>query len=172
MAVNYPGLRTQQPSFVIQNSEIANGVTNYNTVELSLERFPNVTWTNPPSGWSALVDVPVASCFPTNYFRSGYEKMHYYVQQDTSSARIIVVGGSADKPTLKYAKMLMKGCNTDRYYTDTLNHGVLFYTVDLVSPNNAIREFVKGVIEDKTDDQIESALDTEEGVDAYEYKDF
>ena len=55
---------------------------------------------------------------------------------------------------MKYAKFLMKNCYTDPYFTDVLKHGVLFYSDDFaLFYNEVVKEFVGGIIEDRSNDQ-------------------
>ncbi len=71
--------------------------------------------------------------------------------------------GCDDLPTLRYKWLLIDSCNSDRYFTDSFNHGVVFYTTTLEClASDSMKRFVQAVIEGKTPAQLETDLDAME----------
>ncbi len=181
-AVDYQWLHATYPSFVITSGEIANGVTNYNTTELGVERFPNCAYANPPVGWPILSDVPVGGAFPTNYFLTSYEKMHFYVDDNEYSCpsiehiALLVTAGAIDKPTLKYKKLFLNQCRSGRRFSDVMNHGVLFYNHDLHGLPTflcyRLETYLDAILDAKNDAAIEIDLDSGPDGEIYSHKEF
>ena len=181
-AVDYQWLHATYPSFVITSGEIANGVTNYNTTELGVERFPNCAYANPPVGWPILSDVPVGGAFPTNCFLTSYEKMHFYVDDNEYSCpsiehiALLVTAGAIDKPTLKYKKLFLNQCRSGRRFSDVMNHGVLFYNHDLHGLPTflcyRLETYLEAILDAKNDAAIEIDLDSGPDGEIYSHKEF
>ena len=177
-------LHDTYPSFSVGAGDYAHGTTNYNTTELTYERFPNHTYTNPPAGWPILTNVAVGAAFPTNYFRSGYDRMHYYTKdadyattRSTNRVSLLVSAGAADKPELKYAKLFLNQCRSGTCFSDTMNYGVLFYnTDDDLVPSMAceyrLNAYLDAILDDKSNADIESDLDSGGDGDIYGHKVF
>lgn len=56
--------------------------------------------------------------------------IYHYEQNGEHQNYVTVVKSSGDKPILRYKSCFMAGCNTGRAFSQTLNHGVLIYTMD------------------------------------------
>jgi hypothetical protein len=53
---------------------------------------------------------------------TGYDRYHF-VMEASGRPHLIVNAGSADLPTLRYKAVLYKGCYTESYFYETLQHG-------------------------------------------------
>ncbi len=183
--ISYPFMVNHYPSFVVSSNEIRYGVTNYNTSKLGYERFYNVSFTNPPTGWPPLTAVDVGEAFPTQTWRSGSETMQYYYDTGTNVAgpnatALLVSGGAADKPKLKYRKFFIDACFSGVRFTDVLDCGVLFYNYDPINHETGgileyrTRVFFEAVVDGKSNGQIKSDLNAHAGGGdpIYEYHNF
>jgi len=187
-AVDYEWLHETYPGFSIASNEIAGGVTNYNTEQLGYERFPNLAYTNPPSGWPTVtVDVAVGNTFPAGYYLTGYDKMHYYGEDEDSYypmlptntlTPLLVLAGSADKPTLKYKKLFLNQCRSGRRFSDVFSatNSVLFYNTDSenvpASGFKTLNDYFDAILNNKSNEETEAALDSGLQGDIYGHKEF
>ena len=84
---------------------------------------------------------------------------------------IIVKSAQKDMPPKAWKKILLHSCFSGDYYSPVFNHGTLFFTTWTSHPLGSIREFVRSVIEGRSDDQTIDALDAiEDGL--FDYHQF
>ena len=55
---------------------------------------------------------------------------YHYERQGQHNNWITIVNSSGDLPVLRYASCFMASCNTGRHFPETLNHGVLLFSID------------------------------------------
>ena len=87
--------------------------------------------------------------------------MVHYLHNNVNPTIILKVRytGCDDLPVLHYKWLLIDGCNSDLYFTDPFNHGVVFYTETLTPlASDSMKRFVKAVIESKTEEQLKTDL--------------
>lgn len=145
--INWKYIRESRPPrtlpLEIDDSAIPSSVSNYRVPIIQQLKFKN--------------DDLVRSGGTFTLKGSGYDRYHY---SDKGNLFLIVNAGSSDLPItgLQYKVCFMNSCSSGRHYIETLNHGTLFYTKEVCSDIYATKEFVKGIIEDKTYKQIEDDL--------------
>ena len=134
------------PDFEITGTEIPANPQNYLVPILNILKFPNI---------NGIGDGDTFSLSGT-----GYNRYHY--EQAVGNNRIIVNGGDADKPTLQHQVFFYNGCFSGRLFLEPFQRGTFFYTESLCSSEFTTTEFVKGIIENKTWDDIKTSMNTYE----------
>jgi hypothetical protein len=141
----YPGLTT------IEENEIAGTVTNYevpNLDKVDKLRYPNTngvvkdgTFTKTGTGMGQ------------KHFDRGADN-HY----------LIVNGGSADLPALKYDAFFYNSCNSGRDYIEVFTNKTFFHTVDECSSSQTSKIFIENVIAGKTWTEVLQAINAVENL--------
>jgi len=121
------------PNLGVQEDEIAQYPENYCT-PIGVQRFPN--------------DRGVGICETFGEVQGeGMDRYHYLVTGLVGEGvRLIVHGGAADLPSpLRYAVLYYRSCNSGAYYSESFQHGVLFYTTfdSLIGAQDV---FVQGIL--------------------------
>jgi hypothetical protein len=162
VAINYPYLRESQayPHFELQPEDIVENPVNYTVPYLNIDRFPNH-------------NVPPGATFGT-VGTDGYGNPYHYYDTADGYYKTIVHGGAGDLPTdnMHYQMSFIRSCNSGRYYSETFQRGVLFYstTDDSNYEGALVYIFVRGIIEHYTHDEMLAALNAANPI--YEYIDF
>jgi hypothetical protein len=101
------------PDFALRPADIPAQVTNY---------------TVPVSGVPKFTGPAVGVVLQKQTHADGTP--YHYQRQGVHNNWITVVNSSGDVPTLRYASCFMASCNTGRHFPETLNHGVLLFSID------------------------------------------
>jgi hypothetical protein len=101
------------PNFALRPADIPNQATNYAVPVSGVPKFTG------PSVGAVLTKKVHADGTPYHYERQGKHNNW-----------ITIVNSSGDVPALRYASCFMASCNTGRHFTETLNHGVLLFSID------------------------------------------
>jgi hypothetical protein len=105
--------------FAIREQDIVQQITNYRVPVPNVLKFTGKTVTGDELvvGSTVTLQPPLPDGL----------KFHY-MQDAKHSNHVTVVKSSGDKPALCYNSCFMSVCNSGRAYSQTLEHGVLFYT--------------------------------------------
>lgn len=108
------------PDFALRPQDIVQQVTNYTVPVPGVLKFKGkqVNGDLLGEGSSITPQPPLSDGTIYHYKQDG--EYHNYVT---------VVKSSGDKPVLRYRSCFMAGCNTGRTFSQTLNHGVLIFTM-------------------------------------------
>jgi hypothetical protein len=109
------------PEFALRPQDIVPQVTNYTVPVPGVLKFSG----NQVNGDELVVG---SSLTPQPPLEDG--TIYHYKQDGTHHNYVTVVKSSGDKPVLRYRSCFMAGCNTGRAFSQTLNHGVLIFTMD------------------------------------------
>jgi hypothetical protein len=161
VAINYQYLHQEQayPNFALSESDIVQAPMNYMVPGINVERFPNYQGIAPGDTFGVVTQDPWGNPYHYQDSHDGYYKT-------------IVHGGSADMPANpQYEVSFIRSCNSGRYYGETFDRGVMFYATEDADYEIAIIYlFVKGIIEDKSYDEIVALMNAADPM--YEYFNF
>jgi hypothetical protein len=103
------------PNFALRPADVVNEVTNSPLVPVSgLAKF-----TPPLAFGQTLAKQTHADGTPYHYDRDSRDGHEW----------LTVVNSTGDKPVLRYASCFMASCDTGRHFPETLDHGVLLFTM-------------------------------------------
>lgn len=102
-------------NFALRPTDIPSPVTNYTVPIPSVPKF---------SG-------PAIGAVLTKKEHANGITYHYQRGEEPLPELITIVNSSGDVPTLRYASCFMASCNSGRNFSETLNHGVLLYSMDV-----------------------------------------
>ncbi len=162
VAINYPYLRESQayPNFVLRDEDIVEDPVNYTVPYINIDRFPNHNV--PPGGTFSTIGT------------DGYGHPYHYYDTADGYYKTIVWGGNGDLPmhNLQFQISFVRSCNSHRYYGETFQRGVMFYstTDDSNYEGAMVYLFVRGIIEDYSYQEIVDALNASNPI--YDYIDF
>ena len=162
VAVNFTYLKEEQtyPNFAFRETDIVDAPLNYSVPGLGMDRFPNNSGVGP------------GDTFPI-IGNDAYGYPYHYVDASDGFYKTIVYGGAADLPVddMLYQIAFIRSCNSGRYFGETYNRGVLFYSTDDVNYEVAIVYlFVRGLVEGLSYDGIRDLMNAADPI--YEYFDF
>ena len=161
VAINYQYLHQEQayPNFALREADIVQDPVNYMVPGINVDRFPNNIGVGPGDTFPVIGTDPWGNPYHYQDAHDGYHKT-------------IVRGGSADMPANdQYAISFIRSCNSGRYYGETFNRGVMFFATEDADYEIAIIYlFIKGIIEDKSYDEILALMNAADPM--YEYFDF
>ena len=104
------------PNFSLRPSDIVNQITNYPVPNVGVTKF-----TGPPTGAELTKDTH-ADGTPFHYLR--------HDEEEDTDTWLTIVNSSGDVPTLRYNSCFMASCETGRHFSQSLNHGVLLFSID------------------------------------------
>jgi len=162
VAINFTYLKEEQtyPNFELREADIVDVPVNYSVPGPGMDRFPNTAGIGPGDPFSVIE-------------QDAYGYPYHYVDASDGFYKTIVWGGNGDLPTqdMHYQIAFVRSCNSGRYFAETYNRGVLFYSTDDVNYEVAIVYlFVRGIIEGYSYEGIRDLMNAADPI--YEYFDF
>ncbi len=126
----------------VQPGQIITSPQNYTIPSLGIERFKNLQGVLPGS----------------TFTKQGTGVNEWHFGDSESPKRLIVQSPSSDLPPLGYARFFYNACHTERDYTESFQHGTFVSTTDKCFVGKATKIFVQGIVEDKSTQDIMTAL--------------
>lgn len=131
---------------VLDATEIKGAVTNLPVADM-------------PGRWKFESGHGVSAGSPLEKQGVGLEEYHFMTA--SQSKRVIVSAPGNDVPPLRYKTFFYNACSSGPHFIENFKHGEFIYTNRTCAVFNATRWYVKGLIEEKTTDEILHILNTE-----------